>query len=202
MNPYRSVNGGSSLSNLVAVASLLLELWKKEPRFCRDRRTVGGRDSSGTMVPSSTDGGGVSIALGLGVTGVCGDDWLWGYPERGMRTGGRDGRDLRYSSLPLPRDKDKIERPNPTVAASAVSPYPGLGLARSLEVTSIDGCIMCLALEMLAARLRARARPGGSRTAISSSRAVDTSACASPARVALARAGSINMLAASGVRMR
>jgi hypothetical protein len=64
MKPYRSVNGGSLLLNLVAVrrvGTALLD-WKKEPRFRRERRTVGGRASSGTIDDSSTDGGGDSSA--------------------------------------------------------------------------------------------------------------------------------------------
>lgn len=64
MKPYLSVRGGSLLLNLVAVrrvGTALLD-WKNEPRFLRDRRTVGGRASSGTIDDSSTDGGGDSSA--------------------------------------------------------------------------------------------------------------------------------------------
>lgn len=68
MNPYRSVSGGWSLVNLVAVVNFALELWKKEPRFWRDSKTVGGLLSSGTIDDSSTLGGGVS-ADGLSVPG-------------------------------------------------------------------------------------------------------------------------------------
>jgi len=99
------------------VASLLLVLWKKEPKFCLERSTVGGRDSSGTIVPSSTDGGGVSTAW-LGVTGVCGDDCGLEYTERGGLRGGKDCR-VAFSSPPFPRESERRVRPRPTVAASA-----------------------------------------------------------------------------------
>ena len=63
MKPYRSVSGGSVLSNLLAVASFAfptLDDWKKDPRFCLERSTVGGLLSSGTIDVSSTEGRGVS----------------------------------------------------------------------------------------------------------------------------------------------
>ena len=63
MKPYRSVKGGSSLLNLLAVgirAGPTLLDKKKLPRFRRLNNTVGGLASSGTILASSTDGRGVS----------------------------------------------------------------------------------------------------------------------------------------------
>lgn len=186
MNPYRSVNGGWSLVNRVAVESLgapFLELVKKLPRFCLESRTVGGRLSSGTMDASSTLGGGSGPLTSeeLGVTAVVGVREL-GLLSRAGRFGG-----LAASSIPIAALEREIKLRPAATAPDTTSPPSGSFRAGG-------------PLDTLAARERARCRPGGSFTLMSSSRALLTSACAHSASFGCASPYKIEPV--SGVRIR
>lgn len=184
MKPYRSVSGGWSLVNLVAVESFgvpLRELVKKLPRFCLERSTVGGRLSSGTMEANSTLGGGNGPFTSVGVTAVVGARELCF-----VSSAGRLG--AFASSMPIAAlEREMKFRPAATAPATT-----------SLESGSFrTGGTW---LDTLAARDRARCRPRGSLTLIPSSRALLTSVCAHSASLGWASPYKIEPV--SGVRIR
>jgi hypothetical protein len=137
MKPYRSVRGGASLLNLVAVLSLALCVDKKKlPRFCRLSRTVGGLASSGTIEASSTDGGGVSsvgdtIADPARCSAIGGDTAVVGNGLVDDTLLSNDGRWWSSDAVDLdPRSvaPDTVDNRLLPIA-KAVSPYPYPALA-------------------------------------------------------------------------
>lgn len=117
------------------MALLTLFDWKKDPRFSRDSKTVGGLLSSGTIEESSTDGNGVFSKAGLPTAA----EWLIAGEEGAAATENpcpedpllkRDGRASSPATLapllePLmvaPVTDESNVLPNEAVAVKAESP--------------------------------------------------------------------------------